>query len=58
MVESFQRAFGDSGVHIGLIHVEGSVTPENKVLNPATIAQRIVTFWQSGKGACINLKEE
>ena len=32
MVESFNRAFSDSGVHIGLIHVEGSVAPENKVL--------------------------
>ena len=58
MVESFQRAFGESGVHIGLIHVEGSVTPENKVLNPETIGQRTVAFWESGKGACINLKEE
>ncbi|MBO1764878.1 SDR family NAD(P)-dependent oxidoreductase, partial [Escherichia coli] len=58
MVESFQRAFGDSGVHIGLIYVEGTVTPENKVLNPETIAQRTVAFWESGKGAGINIKEE
>jgi hypothetical protein len=40
MVESFNRAFSDSGVHIGLIHIEGSVAPENKVLNPKTIAER------------------
>lgn len=58
MVESFQRAFGDSGVHFGLIHVEGVVAPENKVLNPVTIAQRTVAFWESGKGAAINIREE
>jgi hypothetical protein len=58
MVESFHRAFSDSGVHIGLIHAEGTVSPENKVLNPETIAQRTVAFWESGKGVGINIREE
>jgi hypothetical protein len=58
MVESFSRAFSDSGVHIGLIYVEGVVVPENKVLNPKTIAERTVAFWQSGEGISINIREE
>ena len=48
MVQSFNRALSDSGVQIGLITVEGVVAPENKVLNPKTIAERIVEFWEKG----------
>jgi short-subunit dehydrogenase len=58
MVESFHRDFGDSGVHIGLIHVEGTVAPENKVLNPKTIAERTVAFWEVGEGVSTHIKEE
>ena len=58
MVESFSRAFNDSSVHIGLIYVEGVVLPENKVLNPRTIAKRTVAFWESGEGDGIHIKEE
>ena len=58
MVESFGRAFSDSGVHIGLIHVEGAVAPENKVLNPKMIAERTVVFWEKGEGVGVNIKEE
>ena len=58
MVESFSRAFSDSGVHIGLIYVEGVVAPENKVLNPKTIAERTVKFWEDGEGAGAHIKEE
>lgn len=39
--------FSDSGVHIRLIHVEGAVAPENKVLDP-----------RSGEGVGLNIKEE
>jgi short-subunit dehydrogenase len=58
MVESFNRAFADSGVHIGLIYVEGSVALENKVLNPKTIAEKTVAFWEGGEGVGIHIKEE
>ncbi|XP_014559976.1 hypothetical protein COCVIDRAFT_90534 [Bipolaris victoriae FI3] len=58
MVDSFRRYFGDSGIHFGLIHVEGTVAPENKVLNPGTIAKKTVSFWESGKGEYINIREE
>ncbi|CAN9409591.1 unnamed protein product [Alternaria alternata] len=58
MVESFNRAFSDSGVHIGLIHIEGSVAPENKVLNPKTIAERTIAFWEGEKGLAVHIKEE
>ena len=58
MVESFNRAFSDSGVHIGLISVEGSVAPENKVLNPKTIAERTIEFWEGGKGLAVHVKED
>lgn len=57
MVQSFNRAFSDSGVHIGLIHVEGVVTAENKVLNPKTIAERTVAFWEKGEGLDTKIKE-
>ena len=58
MVESFHRAFGENGVHIGLIHVGGQVAPENKVLNPTTIAERTLAFWKSGEGVAVNIEEE
>jgi hypothetical protein len=48
MVQSFARAYEGSGVQIGLVSVEGVVAPENKVLNPKTIAERAVGFWESG----------
>jgi hypothetical protein len=58
MVESFNRAFSDSGVHVGLIHVEGTVAPENKVMNPKTIAERTVAFWEERKGIAVHIREE
>ncbi|OAL51031.1 short-chain dehydrogenase/reductase-like protein SDR [Pyrenochaeta sp. DS3sAY3a] len=57
MVQSFNRAFSDSGVHVGLINVEGTVTPDNKVLNPKTIAERTVAFWEKGEGLDVSIKE-
>lgn len=57
MVQSFNRAFSDSGVHIGLINVEGTVTPDNKVLNPKTIAERTVAFWEKDEGLDVSIKE-
>jgi hypothetical protein len=59
MVQSFSRAFSESGVHFGLIAVEGTVTPENKVLNPTTIAERAVEFWEKGPkgGLEVNIRE-
>ncbi|KAH7074707.1 short-chain dehydrogenase/reductase-like protein SDR [Paraphoma chrysanthemicola] len=60
MVQSFHRAFSDKGVHVGLISVEGTVTAENQVLNPQTIAERTVEFWERGVegGLDVNLREE
>ncbi|CAO2649500.1 Nn.00g068850.m01.CDS01 [Neocucurbitaria sp. VM-36] len=58
MVQSFDRAFTGSGVHIGSIHVGGAVAPENKVLNPKTIAERTVAFWEGGQGLDIHINEE
>ncbi|KAI4686427.1 uncharacterized protein J4E84_005706 [Alternaria hordeiaustralica] len=58
MVESFNRAFSNSGVHIGLVYVEGVVAPENRVLNPKTIAERTVKFWEDGEGVGVHIKEE
>jgi len=48
LVDSLYREFSSSGVHVGLLHVEGVVAPENKVLNPKTIAERTVKFWEGG----------
>lgn len=58
MVQSFDRAFAGSGVHIGLIHVCGQVAPGNKVLNPGTIAERTVAFWEAGRGVEVKIEEE
>lgn len=57
MVESFSRAYSESGVHVGLIFVEGAVAPEKKVLNPKCIAEKTVKFWESGEGVGLNIKE-
>jgi hypothetical protein len=58
MMESLHQAFSNSGVHIGLVHVEGTVAPKNKVLNPKTIAERTVEFWEGGQGMALNIREE
>lgn len=58
MVESFARAWEGKGVHVGLVFVEGPVAPENKVLNPKTIAERTVAFWKEGKRLGVHIKEE
>ncbi|KAF2654754.1 NAD(P)-binding protein [Lophiostoma macrostomum CBS 122681] len=57
MVQSFSRAFSDSGIHIGLIHVEGVVAPENKNRNPKNIARKIREFYESGEGLTVHIKE-
>ncbi|KAF2028399.1 NAD(P)-binding protein [Setomelanomma holmii] len=59
MVQSFNRAFSESGVHAGLINCHGVVAPENKVLNPTTIAERAVEFWEKGVngGLDLNIQE-
>lgn len=51
MVQSFNRAFSESGVQVGLISVEGAVAPENKSLNPTNIAETAVAFWEKGAKA-------
>lgn len=58
MVQNFNRAFTESGVHVGLVNVEGTVTPESKVLNPKTIAERVVAFWEGGEGLDLSIKED
>jgi hypothetical protein len=50
MVQSFARAYGESGVHCGLLTVEGVVSPENKVRSPKNIAEGAWTFWDQGEG--------
>jgi NAD(P)-dependent dehydrogenase (short-subunit alcohol dehydrogenase family) len=57
MVQSFALAFKDSGVKIGVLSVEGEVKPENKVLNPKTIAERAVGWWERGEGWEVSVKE-
>jgi NAD(P)-dependent dehydrogenase (short-subunit alcohol dehydrogenase family) len=56
MTWSFRRAFADSGVHIGLISVQGAVSPENKVLNPITIAERAYGFWEAGDQGALEVE--
>lgn len=60
LIQNISRAFPDSGVHFALINAEGIVNTENKVLNPRTIAQRAVAFWEGGvkSGLDCSIKEE
>jgi hypothetical protein len=55
MVMSFSRAFGESGVHAGLINVQGVVAPENKNLNPKNIAEKAWEFFEGGEGLDVNI---
>lgn len=55
MVQSLHRAFSASGVHVGLVSVEGVVAVENAVLNPRTIAERTVGFWEGGVGGGVEV---
>jgi hypothetical protein len=57
MVQSFAIAFKDSGVKIGVLSAEGQVKPENKVLNPKTIAERAVEWWEGCEGWEVTVKE-
>ncbi|KAK7184330.1 short-chain dehydrogenase reductase sdr [Paraphaeosphaeria sporulosa] len=57
MVHSFNLAFGESGVHAGLINVGGVVAPENKNLNPKNIAEKAFEFFEAGEGLDVDIHE-
>jgi len=56
-VIALNRAFADSGVHVGLVSVQGVVEAGNKVLSPENIAREVLGFWRRGQGVEINLEE-
>jgi NAD(P)-dependent dehydrogenase (short-subunit alcohol dehydrogenase family) len=58
MVQSLNRAYGDSGVQIGLVTVQGQVAPENKFLNPTNIAAKTVEFWDKSDKNELEVKIE
>ncbi|KAF2715050.1 short-chain dehydrogenase/reductase-like protein SDR [Pleomassaria siparia CBS 279.74] len=58
MVTSLSRAYGERGVHFGLITVQGIVSPEAKVVNPKNIAEKAWNFFEEGKNLEIVIKEE
>jgi len=57
MVMSLHRAYADSGVHFGLIYVQGAVAPENPNLNPKNIAQKTIGLYEDGKALEVSIKE-
>jgi len=57
MVTSFSRAYGDSGVHFGLISVQGIVSPDAKVLNPKSIADKTWEFFDGSKELQVQIQE-
>ncbi|KAF2638984.1 NAD(P)-binding protein [Massarina eburnea CBS 473.64] len=59
MVQSFSRAFSESGIHSGLVSVEGVVAPGNKHLSPTNIAEKAWEFFEKGVegGLEVNIKE-
>jgi hypothetical protein len=56
MMQSFARAFEGTGVHIGLVTCEGVVAPENRVLSPKGVAERVVGFWERGSEAGLEVR--
>ncbi|KAG5984210.1 hypothetical protein E4U55_005750 [Claviceps digitariae] len=50
LTESLSKVYRCQGVHIGLITLAGTVTPENKVLNPEYIATKTYEFAQDREG--------
>lgn len=56
LVMNLYRAYGESGVHIGLVNAEGIVSPEKPNLNPANIAQKAVVLYE-GKDFEVSVKE-
>ena len=50
-------AFSESGVHAGLVSVEGVVAPENKKLNPKNIAEMTYGFYEAGEGLDVHVTE-
>lgn len=56
MVQSFNRTFSETGVHCGLISVEGVVGEDGKGISPKTVASKTVAFWESGEGLEVNIK--
>ena len=57
MVQSLNLAFSESGVHAGLVSVEGVVAPENKKLNPKNIAEMTYGFYEAGEGLDVHVTE-
>ncbi|KAL5454100.1 hypothetical protein PMIN07_007641 [Paraphaeosphaeria minitans] len=57
MMHAFNLAFGESGVHAGLINVGGVVAPESKNLNPKNIAKRAFAFFEAGEGLDVDINE-
>lgn len=58
MVTSFSRAYGETGVHFGLIAIQGLVSPEAKVVNPLNIAEKTWEFFEEGKALEVLIKEQ
>lgn len=56
MVQSLRLAYQDKGIQIGLITVQGQVSPDEEVRNPENIARKTVEFWKSGVEAGLEVK--
>ncbi|KAF2738520.1 NAD(P)-binding protein [Polyplosphaeria fusca] len=54
LVKSLAAAFQE--VHFGLVHVEGTVTPEEKDRNPVNISEVTYALWEKGSGLEAHIK--
>ena len=50
-------AFAESGIHVGLVSVEGVVAPGNERLNPGNIAEVTYGFYEKGEGLDVRVRE-
>lgn len=57
LVQSLNTAFEESGIHVGLVSVEGVVAPENEKLNPGNIAEVTYGFYEAGEGLDVRVRE-
>ena len=56
-MQSLNTAFSESGIHVGLVSVEGVVAPENEKLNPRNIAEVTYGFYEAGEGLDVRVRE-
>jgi NAD(P)-dependent dehydrogenase (short-subunit alcohol dehydrogenase family) len=51
MLQSMQMTYEPEGVFVGVINIQGQVSPEHETLNPTNIAQKTWEWFSTSKGS-------